>query len=50
MHSVLPLKLCVTKWYQNRVDCRTLALIEMVEFKDFYNHRSLSLTCLLYFY
>jgi hypothetical protein len=28
MHSGLPLNPGVTKWYQSRVDCRTLAQLE----------------------
>jgi hypothetical protein len=35
MHSVLPLKLGVTKWYQSRVDCRNVSLDRNGRTKDF---------------
>jgi hypothetical protein len=35
MHSVLPLKLCVTEWYQSRVDCRNASLDRNGRTKDF---------------
>jgi hypothetical protein len=35
MHSVLPLKLDVTKWYQSRVDCRNVSLYRNGRTKDF---------------
>jgi hypothetical protein len=34
MHSVLPLKLGVTKWYQSRVDCRNVSLDRNGRTKD----------------
>jgi hypothetical protein len=35
MHSVLPLKLAVTKWYHNHVDCRNVSLDRNGRTKDF---------------
>jgi hypothetical protein len=35
MHSVLPLKLGVTKWYQSRVDRRNVSLDKNGRTKDF---------------
>jgi hypothetical protein len=35
MHSVLPLKMGVTKWYQSRVDCRIVILDRNGQIKDF---------------
>jgi hypothetical protein len=35
MHSVLPLKLGVTKWYQSLVDCRNVSLDRNGRTKDF---------------
>jgi hypothetical protein len=49
MHLVLPLKLGVTKWYQSCVDCRMLAYIEMVEFKDFIIIEAFLITCFALF-
>jgi hypothetical protein len=42
MHSVLPLKLSVTEWYQSYVDCRNASLDSNGRIKDFITIESFS--------